>query len=478
MATEMRMTDPGEGIHEVEIVEIHVTAGDHVDEDDPLFTVESDKAVTEVPAPFSGEVTDIAVGVGDIVEVGQVLLTYETGGNGAGPAAEPEAREEPAEPETREEPAEPEEDQPESEDHEEEEPLAEARFAPAGDGERRPDEPEQGEQPEPTAEDRAPEAASDQGPRDSTFVREARPVPASPATRALARRLGVDLHDLEGSGPEGRIEPQDVQAAAERPEEEPQERAPADERAEEAADEWGAVRRVPLRGVRRATARRMAQSWNEIPHVTHEDVADITDLEAFRREHAEEVEAGGGKLTLTVFLIKAAIAALREHPRFNAFLDGDDLVLKDYFNIGVAVDTDEGLVVPVVRHADRMAMTELAAALVDLAGRMRAGDRRREDMAGGTFTITNPGGIGGTGFSPIINHPEVAILGAARAHRVPVLADDPPVRAGDPWPVVPRLHLPLVVAFDHRVNDGADAARFLRSVIDLLEDVPRMLLRV
>jgi pyruvate dehydrogenase E2 component (dihydrolipoamide acetyltransferase) len=216
----------------------------------------------------------------------------------------------------------------------------------------------------------------------------------------------------------------------------------------------------------------METAWREIPHVTHQDVADITELEQYRAVHADAVADSGGKLTLTVFLVKAAVAALRKHPRFNASLEDDELITKRYINIGVAVDTPDGLVVPVLREPDRKTAVEIAEELVSLSARMRRGDRESGDFSGGTFTITNPGGIGGTSFSPIINHPEVAILGAARARWVPAVADD----GGAGAAIAPRLQLPLVLAFDHRVNDGADAARFLRTIVESLENVTRLLL--
>lgn len=433
---EFRLPDPGEGIHEAEVLEIHVSVDDEVKDGDMLFTVETDKAVTEIPSPFDGRITEVSVAVGDIATVGDVLVKYESirGADGA-----------------------------EDEPAESEKPAVEAEEP--GEGDRaekaeKDDRAEKGEEDDRSRREERPRA-------DAARPKPSRPVPASPATRALARKLDVDLHDIEGSGPDGRIEPQDVKSAAERQDE-------ADERRGAGLpdfEQWGPVERVAIRGVRRAVAKSMRKAWDRIPHVSHHDVADITDLDEARRRESEALDEIS--LTITPFLVKAAVAALREHPRFNASFDEDaeELVLKHYYNVGVAVDTDEGLVVPVIAEADRKPIVEIAQELTEVADRMRSGDRSLEDFAGGTFTITNPGGIGGTGFTPIINHPEVAILGAARATWEPVAM-------GDDRSIETRLRLPLVLAFDHRVNDGADAARFMRTVVGLLEDVSSLLVEV
>jgi pyruvate dehydrogenase E2 component (dihydrolipoamide acetyltransferase) len=219
----------------------------------------------------------------------------------------------------------------------------------------------------------------------------------------------------------------------------------------------------------------MSLAWAQIPHVMHQDVADITALEMFRRRHAAEVEQHGGKLSLTVLVLRALVAVLKQFPRFNASLDpeGGQLILKQYYHIGVAVDTERGLLVPVVRDVDRKSMTELAMELTALVEQVRHGKVNRDDLQGGTFTLTNPGAIGGTTFTPIINYPEVAILGLARTRLEPVVQGDI-----DSFTIAPRLCLPLHLAFDHRVNDGADAARFMRTLIDTLRDPESFLLRV
>lgn len=489
MASEFLLPDPGEGIHEAEILEVHVSVDDTVEDGDVLFTVETDKAAVDIPASFDGRIAQIPVSAGDIVEVGEVLLTYE-----------PEGAEDAVE-------GGPDGDESETGGGGEDEPEAAA----AGEATGEPEEAETDEDEAAAGEttDEPEEAETDEDKAsggEAGVVAEARPVPASPATRSLAKKIGIDLHEIEGSGPDGRVEPEDVKAAAGEAETEAEgpaeaaaqtapdqeETAAADEGApeeepsgEEAPagpdyERWGPVEWVDLRGVRRATAKHMTESWEQIPHVSHHDVADITELEAFRREHAEEVESESGKLTITAFLVKAVVAALSEHPRFNASLDieRNRIALKSYYHIGIAVDTPDGLVVPALRDADSKSLVDIAVELTDIAARMREGERSLEDLAGTTFTITNPGGIGGTSFTPIINHPEVAILGAARANWEPVVLglDDADADPADAE-LETRLRLPLVLGFDHRVNDGADAARFMNTVVGLLEDVSRFTLR-
>ncbi|HXG20856.1 MAG TPA: dihydrolipoamide acetyltransferase family protein [Methylomirabilota bacterium] len=416
MLREFRLPDPGEGIHEAEILEVCVSAGDTVQEGDIILHIETDKAAVEVPSPFTGVVAEIKVRQGDIVNVGDVLMIFAVE---EGRAERPETKPGP-------------------------QALAEERDSP---------------QPERDAAMRrgAPEVAE-----ESLRLT----VPASPATRQLAHELGVDLRQVPGSGPGRRVTPDDVRAFAARAQQEEQRRMKA---APPLPDftRWGPVESIPLRGVRRATAKRTALAWSQIPHVMHQDVADITELEALRRRHAAAVERQGGKLSLTVLLMQAAATALKQFPRFNASInpETEEIIVKQYYHIGVAVDTEQGLLVPVVRDVDRKSLTELAVEVTETVARVRDGKATREDLQGGTFTITNLGAIGGTALMPIINYPEVAILGVARARLEPVVQGDL-----EHFTLVPRLRLPLHLAFDHRVNDGADAARFLRSLIALLGD--------
>lgn len=454
MAVEFKLPDLGEGIHEGEIIDVLVSVGDQVEDGQPVLVVETDKATTEVPAPVTGTVEAINVRPGDRVTVGQVLMVFAE--KGAAPEAKPAQRE-------AEKPGTP----------------TETAVTPGRED----------------AEAAAPRAASPVAP-------EAGPVPAAPSTRRLARELGVDIRLVAPSGPGGRVTPEDVQAFAQkgRPVTIPLApetvvTAPTEEEvmvltplvgvgspfAEPGPEvlplmdfaRWGPVERTPLRSVRRATARHMALAWSQIPHVVHQDVADITDLEALRRRQKDYIAAQGGALSLTVFVLKAAVAALREFPRFNASLDvsTEEIVLKRYYHVGVAVDTDRGLIVPVVRDVDRKNILDLAKDLSSVAQRTREGKAGRDDLLGGSFTITNIGPLGGTAFSPIINFPQVAILGLAQARWQPVVRGEEGRRE-----VVPRLMLPLILAFDHRVNDGADAARFLNRVKEILEDPQKLLL--
>ncbi len=408
---------------EAEIVAVLVREGDVIKEDAPLLEVETDKAQVEIPSPIGGRVERIHVQPGQTVKVGAVLVTFADDGTPARPAAPP---------------------------------ASTAVAAPAA---------------------AAPPAAP------AVPARAAGPVAATPATRRMARELGVDLQTVRGSGPGGRVLDGDVRAAA-------SPARPASATAAGAArpagpakplasvgleapplprfEQWGPVERAPLSHLRRTIAERMTLSATLIPHVTHFDRADITDLDAIITRNLEAARAKGVTLTLTGFLLKATALALRNHPQFNASLDpgAGEMILKRYYHLGVAVATERGLIVPVLRDVDRQPLLEVARALGALAQRVREGKATLEDLRGGTFTITNIGALGGTAAIPIINYPEVAVLGVARARQEPV------VRHGQ---IVPRLMLPLTLTFDHRVADGADGARFAAEIVSLLEAPERLL---
>ncbi|HEY8492366.1 MAG TPA: dihydrolipoyllysine-residue acetyltransferase [Myxococcota bacterium] len=455
---------------DVEVIELLVKPGDRVEEEQALLVLESDKATMEIPSPVAGVVKQLLVGVGDKVSEGRPIARIETEAAAeeapareerrAQPAREPEPAQ-PAEAETRAQPAREEARPAAAAPKPEPAPAPAARAA-------RPAEPfdedeEAGE--EPAATDLAPYTAT------GTAV----PAHASPSVRRLARELGVDLALVPGSGPKGRIRAEDVHAyvkalvsqrgAAAVPIAGVQVAAPV----EIDFAKWGPIETTPLNRVRRVASANLHRSWVTVPHVTQHDEADVTELEAFRAAHRAESEARGVKLTFLPFVVKAVVKALQEFPQFNASLDhtGEHLVLKRYYHIGVAVDTEHGLVVPVLRDADRKGIFELAAELQELSARARERKLRPEHLQGGSFSISSLGGIGGTFFTPIVNHPEVAILGVSRIQWRPVFRDGA---------FVPRRVLPLSLSYDHRVIDGADAARFTTRLAALLGDLRRILL--
>ena len=399
----------------------------------PLVTLESDKATMEVPSTVAGVVVEVLLAVGDRVSSGAKVVTVEADAAQAAPAAAPPAETAPAA-------AAPEVAPPDA-------PLPEAGPS------------------EPTP---APVASS--APTDAA------PTYASPTVRRLARELGVDLAGVAGTGRKGRIVRADVEAAAARPV------APAAPTATGSATagtlaiaDWprvdfakfGPVEREPLARLKRIAGPYLQRNWVVIPHVTQFDEADITDLEAFRKATNEELAQGGVKLTMVALVMKACVASLHAFPHVNASLDGDELVIKRYYNIGFAADTPFGLVVPVIRDVDRKGIREIAAELGELSKIARDGKLTPEQMSGGTFTISSLGGIGGTAFTPIVNAPEVAILGVSRSAIKPVW---------DGTAFQPRLMLPLSLSYDHRVIDGAEAARFTTHLAAVLSDLRRALL--
>jgi len=430
MARSFKLPDLGEGIHEGEVLAVLVLVGQEVKEGDIILEVETDKAAVEIPCPYTGTVQEIFVKPGDVVNIGDVMMTFSYGAEEAIEVAEEKPKEKPAEPTP-----------------------AEAAVA------------------------------------EAMPSRKQGPVPASPATRRLARELGVDLHQVPPSGPADLVTAEDVRAFAEKVKEkiEPAEVAVApaavsvDVRPSTISipalpdfTKWGPVERMPFRSIRRATAKQMALAWSQIPHVTSQDVLDITRLEAFRQKHKAEIETIGGKLTLTVFALKAIATALKTYPNFNAALDTEagEIIIKQYYHIGVAVNTDDGLIVPVVRDVDRKSIKELSIELNDLVQRTRTRKAKLDELQGGTFTITNAGAMGGGFFSPIINYPEVAILGMGQGRLQPAVKR----KEDSGYEIVPRLIMPIVLCIDHRVLDGADAIRFLRVVIDSLEDPDELLM--
>ena len=419
MPVQFALPDLGENIESGDVIRILVDIGDRLAEDQTVIELETDKAVIEVPSSVDGTVTEILVQQGDTIAVGQPILAVDAG--------EAPAAEEPA-------------------------PTRVNRVAP-------PDE-EVSFDETPTRVSRGA-LPDEEAPSTPTPISTDDPVPAAPSTRRLAREIGVDIAQIQGTGPGGRISIDDVKAHSKK--------LHAARGAAPAAaplpdfSQWGAVERQPMTKVREITAERLAQAWATIPQVTQFDKADITSLEKWRAAYGKKAEAAGGKLTPTAILIKVLGVALKVFPQFNASIDiaQREIVYKSYFHIGIAVDTPHGLLVPVVRDVDQKNIIELAVELSELAPKTRERKIGPADMQGGSMTISNVGTMGGTAFTPIVNPPEVAILGVARSQVEPTYIDGQ---------LQPRTFLPLSLSYDHRLIDGADGARFLRWVCTALED--------
>jgi pyruvate dehydrogenase E2 component (dihydrolipoyllysine-residue acetyltransferase) len=440
MSRSFVLPDLGEGLTEAEVVKVLVREGETIAEDAPLLEVETDKAQVEIPSPMRGRVEKVHVAPGQTVKVGEALVTFADVGAADGRAdggAQP----------------------------------FDARQHPVGPATAVPERPASAPSPIPVA--------------------------ATPATRRLARELGVELRLVRGTGPAGRISDDDVKAAASAAASAPPGVATTADTAHATPDtgleapriakplaavgleppplprfeQWGPVERQPLSHLRRTIAERMTLAATLIPHVAHFDRADITDLDALIRRNLDAARERGVTLTLTGFILKATALALRAHPQFNASLDpaAGELIVKRYCHLGVAVATERGLIVPVMRDVDRKPILELARELGALAERAREGKATLDDLRGGTFTVTNIGALGGTGAIPIINYPEVAILGVARARQEAVVRDGQ---------IVPRLLLPITLTFDHRVADGADGARFATDIVRRLERPDHLMLEL
>jgi len=460
MITEFKLPDLGENIEAGDVVQWLVKEGDVIQAGQNVLELETDKAVVELPCPHAGRVVRLHVKAGDRVPVGAVLLTIDTAGAGGAPAAAAQ----------------------------EASPVTPVRVPPK---------PQGPPVPRSVAEPSAPPAPRSPVPMPAAPAAEpvarsgaGEAVGASPAVRRLARELGVDLRLVEGTGPGGRISEDDVKAYVRQL---TTSSLPTVTGGGLGApplpdfSRWGPIERRPLRGVHRKTAENLSLAWRMVPHVTQFDVADVTELEAARKRYvgrkksaaatrgagaapsAEAVQDAHSPgppvpaLTMTVLLMKAVARVLRQYPQFNASFDAatGELILKQYYHVGVAVDTEHGLIVPVVRDVDKKGLLQLAGELDDLAARARQRKVDLEELRGGTFTISNLGGLGGTGFTPIVNYPEVAILGVARSRQESVIIDGRPET---------RTMLPLCLSYDHRVIDGADGVRFLRSLAEILSD--------
>lgn len=477
---EIKLPSLGEGIESGDVLEILVSVGDIVKKEQSLIEMETDKATVSVPSPAAGKILSITVKEGQSVPVGSVIATIEASGAAtpapakapapaaAAPAQQPAAAPTPAPaPQPSAAPVAP---KPES--------VRPAPVAPA----------------RPVAVPAAPVAAApvsapaeDQG---TPFADDV--IPAGPAIRRLAREVGVDLASVVGTGEAGRITREDVMSvvrhasqAARTPA--PVTPSPASGISESKSaskspaanlpgtpsqDDYGPIRVDRMTKIRKTIANQMHRSWESVPRVVNFDDADVTELEAFRQTSKDDYASRGIKLTTMPFLIKAVATALKHHPSLNATLDmeNEQIIYKDYVNLGIAVDSDRGLVVPTLKNADRMSIPDIAYALADLANRVRSNDFAVSDLRGGTFTISNLGAIGGTYSTPIVNVPEVAILLVGRSRKLPVVMDDDSIK--------PRLMMPLSLAYDHRLVDGATAARFLNDIIAYLEAPSRLLLAI
>jgi len=441
--SEFKLPELGENISQGDLVRLMITPGAKVSEGQPVMELETDKAVVEVPSSVTGVVKEVKVKEGEKIKVGQVIFTLE-GGAAAQPAR---PRSAPVE-------------------HVSGQHGARLAFQAAIRAEGKTEEQAlPPDQPQPAAP--AFSMPSQLGKVAGTEHRQ--PIPAAPHVRRLAREVGVDIYNIKGTGPGGRISEDDVKAFAKSLLSAAATAAQAPPRAGHFAQpqlpdfaKWGKTERVSMRGVRRKTAEHLAESWNTIPHVTQHDRADITELEHLRARFAPKAEEAGGKMTVTAIALKVCAAALKVFPQFNASIDieKEEIIYKQYISIGVAADTDRGLLVPVIRDVDKKNIVELAVELSQLSKKARDKKITPEDMQGGTFTITNLGGIGGIGFTPIVNHPEVAILGLSRSRMEPEWINGK---------FEPRLILPLSLSYDHRLIDGADAARFLRWIAEAFE---------
>jgi pyruvate dehydrogenase E2 component (dihydrolipoamide acetyltransferase) len=482
MATEIKLPSLGEGVESGDVLEIYVKVGDVVKFEQSLLELETDKATVAVPSPFAGKILSISIGEGDTLKVGQLIGTIEASGASASPpptaskpapvapapvvvpppaAVVPVVSAPVASAPVSTVPA----------------PLASKPVAP----------------PKPVVAPAVTQAVAGSVAEISDEI-----IPAGPAIRRFAREVGVDLSGISGSGEHGRITREDVlsivrhqgqAATAKQPAASPaSSSAPASGIAESpakaasskgvekpgtpATDDYGPIRVDRMTKIRKTIANQMDKSWSTVPRVVNFDDADVTDLEAFRQSSKDDYASRGIKLTTMPFLIKAVATALKHHGALNAMIDteNEQIIYKDYVNLGIAIDTDRGLVVPTLKNADRMSIPDIAYSLAELSNRVRNNDFAVSDLRGGTFTISNLGAIGGTYSTPIVNVPEVAILLVGRSRKMPMVMSDDTIK--------PRLMMPLSLAYDHRLVDGATAARFLNDIIAYLEAPSRLLLAI
>jgi pyruvate dehydrogenase E2 component (dihydrolipoamide acetyltransferase) len=448
MPTDIKLPELGENIEGGDVLRVIVKVGDAIKKDQPIIELETDKATIEVPSSADGVVKDVKVKAGEKVKVGQTLFVIDeapSASKAADPAPAPQApAAKPAPAATK--------------------PVAVAPKPPSSEESARASAPEPKRKADVVDMNRAKAPSPSEAPRVPAPADGGASIPAAPSARRLARELGVNLQEIQGSGPGGRISMDDVTAHARRL----LSGAGGGGRAAASVplpdfSTWGAVERKPMSGVRRTTAHRLTQAWNAVPHVFQHDRADITNLEALRKRLSKKAEAEGkAPVTITAFLMKTLAVALKKFPQANSSVDlqADEIIYKQYVHIGVAVDTDRGLLVPVIRDVDQKDLFQVADEIAQAAEKARSRKLSLDDMQGGSMTISNLGSLGGGAFTPIVNWPEVAILGVARARMEPVFVDGA---------FAPRLMLPLTLSYDHRVIDGADGVRFLRWVVEAIE---------
>lgn len=439
MAKEITLPKLSEDADEGRVAEVMVEEGDDVEQDESIIAVESDKATVEVPCPEAGTVEEIKVSAGDTIKTGDVILLLEVGESEEKSEEEDKAKEKTEDKESQEEKEKRTEERESKETKEEKDKKDEKADEPDEEGK------EIDKEKKETGE-------------------KSKEVPAAPGAKRLAREQGIDLEEITGNGPDGLITEEDVRQAAGL-------NGKGDSPATELPDfsKWGTVERKSLSNIRKATAKQTQASWQAIPHVTQFNEAAISNIRDYIDENRKEAKEKGGKLTITAVLTKLIANALHQFPMFNASIDmeSEEVILKKYINIGIAADTDEGLLVPIVRDADQKTIIELAVEITELAEKAREGQLSKEDMEGGNMIISNLGGIGGTQFTPVIYHPHVAILGVSEMTPKPVYEDGS---------FVPKLILPLSLSYDHRLIDGAEGARFLRYICNALEDPYKALL--
>ena len=439
MIKELKLPEIAENVDTATVLSLLVSEGDTVEEEQNVAEMESDKATFDLPSEIAGKIKEIKVSEGDDVKVGDVVMTIETDEKNKEDEGEKAEKEKEEEQEKKKE----EEEEKEKEKKDEEKKAEEEKE-------------KKKEKEEKEGEEKKEEAAEEE--------RKGSEVPASPSVRRLARELGVDIYKVEGTGPADRITSDDVKAfAKEAVQKSDQKVIAADDYELPDFSKWGEIEKKSMDSIRKRTAKNMQASWQSIPHVFQFDKADVTELENFRKKYGKEVEKEGSKLTVTAILLKITAKALQTFPRFNASLDlqNEEIIYKKYINIGVAVDTERGLLVPVIRDVDQKSITELSVELGEIAEAARNKKIKPDQLQGGNIAISNLGGIGGTNFTPIIYRPNVAIIGVSRTSTEPVY------NGGE---FKPRMMLPLSLSYDHRLIDGAEAARFLRWLCEALEN--------